>query len=345
MPDYTFNIFRIADIGGTNGLELAGEITMRDDDGNRDDTFDDIEQAASGETNGDQQIIASAVTELSTGDTIRTRGIFRFTNDDTGETYDVTEVYSQSAGGPVEQLFILTSTAPDWIFDTTSRSFSLVNSDGTLPYSSIVCFCAGTLITMRNGSEIPVENLKVGDYVRTQRKRGQKVQWVGSRALSPFAVMSDPKLKPVRIRAGALGGGLPRVDLYVSQQHRMQVRSLIAKRIFGIQEVLLPAIKLVGLDGIEIAHEVTEPHYVHFMFRSHQVVYANGAPSESLFTGPEALKFLSDAARAEIEAIMPELWTPDFKPTPAGLIPGKGADINALVDRHQTHQKPLLADL
>ena len=100
-------------------MQLAGSVTVQDDDGFRDTILDDIEQAPSSETNGDQEIVSSAVPELDVGDTIRARGIFRFTNNDTGETYDVTEVYSQTAGNPIEQLFIFTSTAPDWIFDGT----------------------------------------------------------------------------------------------------------------------------------------------------------------------------------------------------------------------------------
>ncbi|MEL7252609.1 MAG: hypothetical protein AAGL23_00435 [Pseudomonadota bacterium] len=102
MPEFTFSVFRRVDLGGTDGLEQAGSITVLDDNGNRDTIFDDIEQAPSSETNGDQEVTTSSVSELSSGDTIRTRGIFRFTNNDTGETYDLREIYSQSAGGPVE---------------------------------------------------------------------------------------------------------------------------------------------------------------------------------------------------------------------------------------------------
>jgi len=101
LPDFTFSIYRITNIGGTNGLEQAGFITVRDDDGFRDDILDDIEQAPTSETNGDQEVVSSSVSELDVGDTIRARGIFRFTNNSTGETYDVTEVFSQTAGNPI----------------------------------------------------------------------------------------------------------------------------------------------------------------------------------------------------------------------------------------------------
>lgn len=239
MPDFTFNIFRITDIGGTDGLEFAGGITVRDDNGNRDDIFDDIEQAPTSETNGDQEVIASAIPELDIGATIRTRGIFRFTNDDTGETYDVTEVFSQTAGNPIETLFILTSAAPDWIFDGTNRSFGLLDSDGTLPYSAIVCFGAGTLITLSDGRETPVEDLEAGDRVLTQHGAAPAIRWIGSRRVSALDQVLNPKLRPIRIRAGALGCGLPRKDLIVSPQHRILVKSVVVSRMFETQEVLV----------------------------------------------------------------------------------------------------------
>ena len=64
MPDFTFFVFRITNTGGTPGLENAGSVTVRDDDGVQDDVFNDIETAGATETNGDQEVIASAVAEI-----------------------------------------------------------------------------------------------------------------------------------------------------------------------------------------------------------------------------------------------------------------------------------------
>lgn len=47
--------------------------------------------------------------------------------------------------------------------------------------------------------------------------------------------------------------------------------------------------------------------YVHFMFDRHEIVWSNGAQTESLFTGAEALRSVGPAAREEIFALMPEL--------------------------------------
>lgn len=342
LPDYDFNVFRRVDIGGTDGLEFAGALTVRDDNGFRDDILDDIEQAPSRETNGDQEIVSSTVTELASGETIRSRGLYRFTNNETGETYEVTEVFSQSSSNPTEQMFVFTSTAPDWLYDDTSRSFALVNSDGTLPYSSIVCFGRGTLITLWDETTVPVEALKAGDRVLTKDGSVHAVRWIGSQKVTSFGMMAAPKLRPVRIQAGALGDGLPRQDLLVSAQHRVLVKSSIAGRIFGTDEVLVPAIKLVGLDGIEVAQDVPEIEYFHILFDQHRIIYSNGALTESLFTGPEALRAISPEARTEIVALFPEIIQPDFKPVAAGLIPKRPQAFKHLVERHGRHKKPLL---
>ena len=52
-----------------------------------------------------------------------------------------------------------------------------------------------------------------------------------------------PKVQPVRILAGALGHGMPQRDLLVSRQHRMLVSSAICERMFGLEQVLVSAIK------------------------------------------------------------------------------------------------------
>jgi hypothetical protein len=61
--------------------------------------------------------------------------------------------------------------------------------------------------------------------------------------------------------------------------------------------------------------------YFHLLFEEHQIVYAEGAASESLFTGPEALKVVSPAVRAEIIGIFPDIKNQDYVPEPVRIIP------------------------
>ena len=92
-------------------------------------------------------------------------------------------------------------------------------------------------------------------------------------------------------------------DLLVSRQHRMLVSSYISQRIFGVRVMLITSIKLVILPGIFIEQDLTEVDYIHLLFDRHKIIYAERAPNESLYTGPEALKSVSPSAHRGILTI------------------------------------------
>lgn len=211
---------------------------------------------------------------------------------------------------------------------------------GSSAYEDIVCFCKGTLIDTPTAA-VPVEALDKGALVTEISGRSLRVRAVFRSVIDADALRDAPKLRPVRITAGALGNGLPKRDLLVSRQHRMLVSSKIAERMFGQSDVLIPAIKLTELPGIFVDDGVTDVEYFHILFDKHEVIFAEGAPSESLFTGPEALKSVPDEARIEIFEIFPWLAGCDDRPEPAVIIP-PGKMQKQLVARHLKNQKPLL---
>ena len=173
-------------------------------------------------------------------------------------------------------------------------------------WNPVPCFTAGVRLATAKGQR-PVEKLSVGDLVQTADNGLQPVRWIGSRTLDAVDLAASPNLRPIRIRKGALGDRLPKRDLLVSPQHRMMVRSAIAQKLFGADEVLVAAKHLLSLEGVEVALDVAEITYVHVLFDRHEVVYAEGAQSESLYTGEQALRAVGAAARAEIFALFPEL--------------------------------------
>jgi hypothetical protein len=135
-----------------------------------------------------------------------------------------------------------------------------------------------------------------------------------------------------------LGNGLPKRDLLVSRQHRMLVRSKVVERMFGTQDVLVSAIKLTALPGIYVDEQVEEVEYFHILFDQHEIIWAEGALSESLFTGPEALKSIPAAARSELEVLFPELCAADYCAISAALIPSGKAQ-KQLIARHLKNAK------
>ena len=121
----------------------------------------------------------------------------------------------------------------------------------------------------------------------------------------------------------------------------MLVSSRIAERMFGHTDVLVPAIKLAGLPGISIDEKVEVIDYFHILSDRHEILFSNGAPSESLLTEPEAMKALSPEARREIKALFPEIENLDYEREPALFIP-TGRMQKHLIERHRKNERPVL---
>ena len=223
------------------------------------------------------------------------------------------------------QYLIYPEGAPDLltrITGTVNTTLHFYANAQYFPGGGVPCFAGGTPIKTLRG-EMPVERLRVGDLVLSFDDGYRPIRWIGSRRLSPGDLAMSPQLRPVRIRAGALGAGLPEVDLIVSPQHRVLVRAAVARRMFGEAEVLVAAKHLLALDGIEVAADLAGVTYWHILFDAHQLVFSSGAVTESLFTGPEALKSVGPAAREEIFTLFPELAS-GGTPVPVRLlVPGR----------------------
>lgn len=228
--------------------------------------------------------------------------------------------------------------------NTTLTIIDIIDNGPDIDIDTVVpCFVAGTRIETPDGHRA-VETLAVGDAVTTLDHGPQVIRWIGSRDLDSIDLQGKPRLRPIRIARGALGDGLPHNDLCVSPQHRMLVRSPIAVRMFSAQEVLVPAHKLLDLPGVREEADLNAVTYFHMLFDRHEVIFAEGAPTESLYTGPEALKGVGADARAEIEALFPELTSDDHAPQLARPTPDRGGQVRTLVRRHVKNGKPLLAE-
>lgn len=234
-----------------------------------------------------------------------------------GDTFFVTSPGDTVEGGPGDDTLNLFGLGPFVINrdpdDSTSGTINFLDEDGTVTgnvtFSNIQnivpCFTPGTRIATPRG-ERAVEELRVGDRVITRDNGLQEIRWIGQRALTEAEVRKAPHLRPVMIRAGALGRGLPLHDMLVSPQHRMLLTSERAALYFEDREVLASARHLTGMDGVDLA-AAQHTTYVHFMFDQHEVVLSNGAWSESFQPGAQVLDGLGDAQRDEIFELFPEL--------------------------------------
>lgn len=134
----------------------------------------------------------------------------------------------------------------------------------------------GAIIAVPAGL-IAVEDLAIGDLVVTVDHGPQPLRWIGqaeARGHGPLA--------PAVIEAGAMGNAR---TLAVSQQHRMLVRDSRAQLWFAKPEVLVAAKHLVNGTTIRIAPQGSVT-YLHLAFDTHEVIFAEGIPAESLHVVP-----------------------------------------------------------
>ena len=201
---------------------------------------------------------------------------------------------------------------------------------------NVLCFGAGTRIETTSGARA-VEDLRPGDMVRVLDGSYARLRWIGQTRLDATALAHAPHLAPVVIAPGALGQGLPKRALRVSRQHRMLVASGPARNLTGHAAVLVAACKLVGLPGITLDTGAREVVWFHLLFDRHQVIWAEGAPSESLLIGEMAQQFLTRSQRAEIKATCPEAAA-----TMPALPVVTGQACKTLIARHLNSGRALL---
>lgn len=163
--------------------------------------------------------------------------------------------------------------------------------------TAVICFTDDTLILTNRGQR-PIQQLRPGDQVVTRDNSVQPIRWLGSQRVDGRA-----ELAPICIGTGVFGNDAP---LCVSPQHRMVYAGADASLLFAQPEVMVPAKHLVDGRKVVISprNKVT---YYHMLFDRHEVVFANGAASESFHPGPVGLNSINDAAREELFGLFPTL--------------------------------------
>lgn len=188
-----------------------------------------------------------------------------------------------------------------------------------------VCFLRGTMIDTDRGP-VAVEDLAEGDLVRTLDHGLQPIRWIGSNTAS-----GRGHLAPILIREGAFGAQGPSADLRVSPKHRMVIKGWRAEVLFGSEEVLATADSLVNDKTIRRDTSAARVEYFHILFDRHEIIFANGAASESFNPSNIALDHVAAAVREEIYTLFPELRenAAAFGPAARMVVSGKEARLIA----------------
>ena len=151
------------------------------------------------------------------------------------------------------------------------------------------CFLKGTRILTADG-ERKIEELAMGDLLPTMFGGLRPVQWIGR---YPFK-KSDPskawvkEALPVRIARSALAANVPHTDLYVTAFHGILIDGVLVPA-----EMLINGTTITRYD----ACETDELEYFHVKLESHDVIYAEGAPAETLLEISESAVNFADYLR------------------------------------------------
>ncbi|WP_424941763.1 Hint domain-containing protein [Aliiroseovarius crassostreae] len=191
---------------------------------------------------------------------------------DTIEALVLVETTADAARINNVYLYPLTALAPN-----TPYTLVTINTDDArarLAETASVSFTRGTRITMADGRQKPIEELAPGDRILTRDSGPQPVRWIGQqtvRATGAFA--------PITIAAGALSND---AELTLSPSHRLFIYQRVDALKAGQKEVLVRAQDLVN------GQDVTQSEggfvdYFQLLFDKHEIIYAEGIPSESLF--------------------------------------------------------------
>lgn len=169
-----------------------------------------------------------------------------------------------------------------------------------LQLADLLClsFARGTMITLTDGSQRAIEQLVAGTEVLTRDHGRQMVRWIGQarlRAVGAFA--------PVVISAGTLGN---LGDLILSQHHRVFLYQRQRVANLHTSELLVQARDLVDGDAVYL-REGGYVDYFSLVFDRHEIIYAEGVPSESLLVNDATVNRLPPQIAADMKARFPGL--------------------------------------
>ena len=249
-------------------------------------------------------------------------------------TYTGTTLYLSDGS----RIFTPTDDQPLEPGDFVSSTYVMETGPLLLSELGPPCFTEGTLISTPAGDRL-VEDLKNGDLVNSLDRGPIPLKYVHKRKLNRSYLEANPRHAPVLLTVGSLGAGVPKRTLAVSPQHRILLRSRAATKMFGASEVLVAAAHLVGLGGIRRRRQLSDVVYYHLLFDHHAIVSANGAETESLYLGANAMNGMD---RHEYLLILNQLSSVSGVTMEPARPFIQGKRLRRLIYRHNKNSKPLV---
>jgi hypothetical protein len=194
-----------------------------------------------------------------------------------GSAVPVPLYFTTDSGLTTENFYHVASTvgdlmnvalSPGTFIPVSNLDLAILKDTGVPVTSDVPCFVRGTRIRTPDG-EVAIETLRVGANVVTLSGAIRPIVWIGQRDVDCTRHPRPDRVYPVRIAAGAFGGGRPSRDLWISANHAV-----------FFEGVLIPARLLV--DGAAVASvPCARVTYFHLELESHDVVFAEGLATET----------------------------------------------------------------
>jgi hypothetical protein len=148
------------------------------------------------------------------------------------------------------------------------------------------CYLKGTRILTPRG-ERRIEQLQRGDFVTTLEGQSAPIEWIARRRYVVPTIGQEfrEEISPVRIARDALESGIPHNDLYLSQDHRIYFDGLLVRAADLLNE---------GTIAVERRDQPDELEYFHIMLRDHGIIFAEGAPCETLLPNAKTVKIFDN---------------------------------------------------
>lgn len=104
-------------------------------------------------------------------------------------------------------------------------------------------------------------------------------------------------MRPIKIAAGAFGRGAPGCDIRVAPGQRLLINDWRAKHYFGVPEILVQAIDLIGQTGVTRDATCVAETFTYLQFDGFQLIETNGVISESFMLERRFDRYKSGAPR------------------------------------------------
>ena len=215
--------------------------------------------------------ISATFDGFATGDTIELTGVA----DATGVNLVNTNTLEVSrAGNPA----IYLTLNPSQSFTGATFNYATQGGNALITADDLACFAEGSRIETANGP-VAVQDLRVGDRIRTASGALCPMTWIGWRRIDPRRHPDPARVQPIRICRHAFGEDVPCRDLRLSPDHAVWVDG-----------VLVPVRLLANGATIIRETECSAITYYHVELDAHDILLAEQLPTESyLDTGNRAM--------------------------------------------------------